>query len=65
MRVIADRDVCVGAGVCVMHAAAIFDQDDDDGLVVVLDQHPSAEHEEAVREAVANCPSGALGIVED
>ena len=34
MRVIADRDVCISAGMCVMTAEAVFDQDDD-GIVVV------------------------------
>ena len=33
MKVIADRDVCIGAGMCVM-TAAIFDQDED-GIVVI------------------------------
>ena len=32
MRVRADRDVCIGAGVCVMNSEAVFDQDDD-GIV--------------------------------
>ena len=35
MRVHADRDVCIGAGVCVMNSEAVFDQDDD-GIVVLL-----------------------------
>ena len=35
MRVQADRDVCIGAGVCVMNSEAVFDQDDD-GIVVLL-----------------------------
>ena len=35
MRVRADRDVCIGAGVCVMNSEAVFDQDDD-GIVVLL-----------------------------
>jgi ferredoxin len=35
MRVAADRDRCIGAGLCVMNAEEVFDQDDD-GLVVVL-----------------------------
>jgi ferredoxin len=40
----------------------VFDQDDD-GIVVLLDEHPSDEA--AVREAVANCPSGALSLTEE
>jgi ferredoxin len=59
LRVRADRDVCIGAGMCVLTAGAVFDQDDD-GIVVVLDETPSDE--DAARQAVANCPSGALSI---
>ena len=33
MKILADRDVCIGAGMCVMTADVIFDQDDD-GIVV-------------------------------
>jgi ferredoxin len=62
VHVHADRDVCIGAGMCVLTAGAVFDQDDD-GIVVLLDEHPSDEA--AVREAVANCPSGALSLDDD
>ena len=62
VHVHADRDVCIGAGMCVLTAGAVFDQDDD-GIVVLLDEHPADEV--AVRDAVANCPSGALSLVDD
>lgn len=61
VRVRADRDVCIGAGLCVVTAGEVFDQDDD-GIVVVLDEHPADVA--AAREAVANCPSGALSLEE-
>ena len=48
MRVTADRDVCIGAGMCVLTAPAVFDQSDDDGLVEVLVEAP-AEAETAAR----------------
>jgi ferredoxin len=59
LHVQADRDVCIGAGMCVLTAGAVFDQDDD-GLVVVVDETPADE--DAARQAVANCPSGALSV---
>ena len=62
VHVHADRDVCIGAGMCVLSAGAVFDQDDD-GIVVLLDEHPADEA--AVRDAVANCPSGALSLTEE
>ena len=65
MKVIADREVCIGAGMCVMTVPAVFDQDDD-GLVVLLVEDPKEvdpkEVDAAVRRAVQLCPSGALSL---
>ncbi|MFF9351714.1 ferredoxin [Streptomyces sp. NPDC014734] len=55
----ADRDVCVGAGQCAVTAPKLFDQDEDDGLVLVLRQ-PGQDDERAARTAVSLCPAGAL-----
>ncbi|MYW00632.1 (4Fe-4S)-binding protein [Streptomyces sp. SID3343] len=63
MRVVADRDVCVGAGLCVLTAPRIFDQDDD-GLVTVLVPAPEAVDRTAARQAAHLCPSGAVRTVE-
>jgi ferredoxin len=59
VRVQADRDVCVGAGNCVLTAPDIFDQDDD-GLVTVLEPNPPADRNGDVERAVRMCPSGAI-----
>ena len=59
----ADRDVCIGAGMCVMTAPEVFDQDDD-GVVVLLTAEVPPEHAAAAARAVASCPSGALRRVE-
>jgi ferredoxin len=63
MKVTANRDVCIGAGMCVMSAPEVFDQDDD-GVVVLLEVEVPAEHADAAARAVASCPSGALRRVE-
>ena len=63
MRVRADRDVCIGAGVCVMNSEAVFDQDDDGIVVLLVGEVPAAEQDNA-RKAVQLCPSGALSVVE-
>ena len=61
MKVVADRDICIGAGMCVMTTDAVFDQDDEGIVVVLTEQIPAAE-EMRVRNAVGLCPSGALSI---
>ncbi|MEU5421572.1 ferredoxin, partial [Streptomyces sp. NPDC020667] len=50
MRVTADRTVCIGAGLCALTAPDVFDQDDD-GLVTVLDSAPGADKRPAARQA--------------
>lgn len=63
MKVLADRDVCISAGNCVMVADAVFDQDEDGIVVVLVDDVPDGEEEHA-REAVRLCPSQALRIAD-
>ena len=64
VRVQADRDASISAGMCVMTAETVFDQDDA-GIVVLLTDDVPEGQEQRVREAVALCPSGALRIVAD
>ena len=64
MRIKADRDVCIGSGQCVLTEPAVFDQDDD-GLVTLLVETPEGEAAEAARTAIAICPSGALSAMEE
>ena len=61
MKVQADRDVCISAGNCVMAAGALFDQDEDGIVVVLVDEVPEGE-EDSAREAVRLCPSQALQV---
>lgn len=63
VRVLADRELCIQAGNCVMVAGAVFDQDDD-GIVVVLADEVPPDEVEHTREAVKLCPSSALAIAE-
>ncbi|MFJ9854809.1 ferredoxin [Streptomyces sp. NPDC101150] len=56
----ADRDACVGAGQCAVTAPELFDQNEDDGLVVLLRQPAQGEEEAAARKAVSLCPARAL-----
>lgn len=61
MKIIADRDLCIGAGLCVTSSEAVFDQDDD-GIVLLLVEEPEGADADAARQAVSLCPSGALRV---
>ena len=64
MRVEVDVPKCVGSGQCVLHAPDVFDQRDDDGVAILLEEQPGAELLDDVREAVAVCPAAAIRLVE-
>ena len=63
MRVEADRDVCVGSGTCELLAPDVFVVGED-GAVQVLRPQPGQADEDAVRDAVAQCPTRALGLAD-
>ncbi|VVJ24409.1 Ferredoxin [Amycolatopsis camponoti] len=64
MKIIADTGKCVGAGQCVLTEPELFDQSEDDGTVIVLNEQPEGELVEKAREAVHVCPSQALSLQE-
>jgi ferredoxin len=64
VRVTVDRDRCVGSGTCVFTAPGVFDQDEQDGRVVLTGGRPEPAAFDAVRRARANCPVGAITLVE-
>lgn len=61
IRIHVDADTCVGAGQCVLSAPDVFDQDDD-GIVRVLQDEPAADAEDDVRLAGRTCPSQSIRI---
>jgi ferredoxin len=64
MRVIVDTEKCIASGSCVMEDSAVFDQREEDGIVILLDPAPSPEHAEAVRRAAMLCPAVAITVQE-
>ncbi|GAA3590911.1 ferredoxin [Nonomuraea rosea] len=64
MKVIVDEDKCCGAGQCVLIAPEVFDQNEDDGIVILLEAAPGADQHAAVREAAAVCPGAAIELSE-
>jgi ferredoxin len=54
-----DRTLCMGSGQCCWYAPNTFDQDDET-IAIVTD--PEGDPQEAIANAVASCPTGALSI---
>jgi len=63
MKVHVDPDICVGTGSCLSICPEVFELGDD-GIAVVKVSEVPAEHEDACREAVENCPVDAISIEE-
>src|SRR5882757_8408017 len=51
----------LGAGQCVLAAPELFDQDDD-GIVTLLDAAPAAQGRAGARDAALLCPAVAIGV---
>jgi ferredoxin len=64
MRVTVDQDRCVASGQCVVAAEDVFDQRDEDGVVVLLDPEPPAALAADVRQAEAVCPALAIAVTD-
>lgn len=63
-RLHVDRERCIGAGMCALTAPEVFDQDADDGRVLLLHAEPPLTHRAAARMAAGVCPSGAITLDE-
>ncbi|WP_377267138.1 ferredoxin [Peterkaempfera sp. SMS 1(5)a] len=65
MRIRIDHDRCRGAGQCALNAPDLFDQSDDDGTVVVLDDRPPPELHDGARLAAALCPNAVITVLDE
>ena len=63
MRVIVDRNRCEGNAFCVRAAPKVFELDDDEYAVVLLDPIPE-DQIAAAQQAVEDCPRAALTRVD-
>jgi ferredoxin len=63
MRVEFDEPRCVAAGQCAMVAPDLFDQREDDGVAIVLNDSPTPDQEDEAREAASVCPAAAIRLI--
>ncbi|GAA1222836.1 ferredoxin [Kitasatospora nipponensis] len=64
MHVTVDQDRCCSSGQCVLTAPAVFDQSEEDGLVLLLQDRPAPALFPQLRTAAALCPGGAITVRE-
>jgi ferredoxin len=64
MRVSVDPDRCCSSGQCVAAVPEVFDQSEDDGVVLLIQPQPPAELQAAVRTAASICPGRAISVQE-
>jgi ferredoxin len=64
MRVHADQSICATSGQCVESVPEVFDEREDDGVVVVRDAHPDRRLWQDVRDAARRCPVAAITLTE-
>lgn len=63
MKLAVEPGVCIGCGMCVMLAPALFELDDEGTVVLLMTDVPD-ELTETARKAVRGCPSGAVYLAE-
>jgi ferredoxin len=64
MKITVDTGICIGAGQCMVSAGTVFDQDEETGLVILLDESPADDLLPQVREAAQVCPAQAISVDE-
>jgi ferredoxin len=63
MKVAVDTSMCIGSGTCALTAPAVFDQDESEAVVVLIDSSPPEGEREAVLLAVQRCPAAVIRVL--
>lgn len=63
MKVVLNRDACIGCGACAALCEDIFEIDNE-GLSKVIKEEVKDEEVELARDAVECCPTGAIALEE-
>ncbi|MBE9373271.1 ferredoxin [Saccharopolyspora sp. HNM0983] len=62
MKVSIEQDRCIAAGQCVAAAPEVFDQRDEDGVVVLLTPVAPDGTEDDVQHAASACPAQVIHV---
>jgi ferredoxin len=60
LKVRIDKVRCIGAGQCVLASPQVFDQREEDGIVMLLMEEVSEDLSASVRKAARSCPAAAI-----
>ena len=61
MKVVVDFDKCDSHAICMSTCPDVFEVRDD-GFLYILDETPGEDQRDAIEQAAANCPTGAITI---
>ena len=64
MKVVVNKDKCLGCGMCVGINSDVFDFDDD-GLAIADSDKINDENIEEVNDAINSCPVGAIEDIDE
>ncbi len=63
MKVKVNKDACIGCGACAAICDKVFEINDE-GLSVVKNEDVKKEDEQATKDAIESCPTGAIVVEE-
>jgi ferredoxin len=64
MRVQIEPEKCIASGQCVLIAESVFDQDEEDGIVLLKTEIVAPADEEATRNAARICPARVIRTID-
>lgn len=62
LHVLIERERCTSCGDCVLAVPEVFDMDDRDAKVILLNAHPDGSLAEALDQAAEDCPTDVIEI---
>lgn len=62
MKVIVNKDLCIGCGACQAIVPSVFELEDD-GLAKAIDSNIDTDLKEEVIDAVEGCPTSAISEI--